>query len=135
MRTLKANDPRRDETLRSSRGPVWDKHPYGRFTLGSQPLGLDRLSSGSVADVVAPGTLRVHDVDRHVEFPLQVQLSGGRFEVAGRLRTTMTNFGFVPPSVTGLTTVRDGVNDRGQAHVRPRRMRPSAGMERVTFGR
>jgi polyisoprenoid-binding protein YceI len=109
MRTLKTNDSRRDETLRSSREPLWDKHPYGRFTLGSQPVGLDRLSSGSVADVVARGTLRLHDVDRRVEFPLQVQFSGTRFQVAGRLRTTMTSFGFDPPSVIGLTTVRDGV--------------------------
>jgi polyisoprenoid-binding protein YceI len=109
MRTLKTNDPRRDENLRSSQGPLWDKHPYGRFTLGSQPVGLARLSSGSVADVVAPGSLRIHDVDRHVEFPLQVQLSGGRFQVVGRLRTTMTRFGFDPPSVVGLTTVRNGV--------------------------
>jgi polyisoprenoid-binding protein YceI len=109
MRTLKTNDPRRDETLRSSRGPLWDKHPYGRFTLGRQPVGLDRLSSGSVADVVARGTLRIHDVDRRVDFPLQVQLSGGRFQVVGRLRTTMTSFGFDPPSVLGLTTVRNGV--------------------------
>jgi polyisoprenoid-binding protein YceI len=109
MRTLKTNDPRRDETLRSSRGPLWDKHPYGRFTLGSQPVKLDRLSSESVADIVARGTLRLHDVDRSVEFPLQVQLSGGRFQVAGRLRTTMTSFGFDPPSVIGLTTVKDGV--------------------------
>jgi polyisoprenoid-binding protein YceI len=109
MRTLKTNDSRRDETLRSSRGPVWDRHPYGRFTLASQPVGLDRLSSGSVADVVALGTLRIHDVDRRVEFPLQVQLSGERFQVVGRLRTTMTSFGFDPPSVVGLTTVRNGV--------------------------
>jgi polyisoprenoid-binding protein YceI len=109
MRTLKTNDSRRDETLRSSRGPIWDEHPYGRFTLGSRPVGLDRLSGGSVVDVVAPGTLRIHDVDRRVEFPLQVQLSGGRFQVVGRLRTTMKSFGFDPPSVAGLTKVRNGV--------------------------
>jgi polyisoprenoid-binding protein YceI len=109
MRTLKTNDSRRDDTLRSSRGPLWDKHPYGRFALGSQPIVLDRLSGGSVADVVALGTLRLHEVDRRVEFPLRVQWSGGRFEVAGRLRTTMTSFGFDPPSVAGLTTVRNGV--------------------------
>jgi polyisoprenoid-binding protein YceI len=109
MRTLETNDSRRDETLRSSRGPLWDKHPYGRFTLGSQPVELDRLSGGVAASVVARGTLRIHDVDRRVDFPLQVQLSGGRFQVAGRLRTTMTSFGFDPPSVVGLTTVRNGV--------------------------
>jgi len=109
MRTLKTNDPRRDDTLRSSRGPIWDEHPYGSFTLGSRPIGLARLGSGSVADVVAPGTLRIHDVDRRVEFPLQVELSGDRFQVLGRLRTTMTSFGFDPPSVVGLTTVRNGV--------------------------
>ena len=109
MRTLKTNDSRRDENLRSSQGPIWDEHPYGTFTLGSRPIRLDRLSSESVADVVAPGTLRIHDVDRHVEFPLQVDFSGGRFQVAGSLRTTMTSFGFDPPSVVGLTTVRNGV--------------------------
>ena len=109
MRTLKTNDSRRDETLRSSREPLWDKHPYGRFTLGSQPVELDWLSNGSVAEVGARGTLRIHDVDQSVEFPLQVQLSGGRFQVAGQLRTTMTSFGFEPPSVIGLTTVRNGV--------------------------
>jgi polyisoprenoid-binding protein YceI len=109
MRTLKTNDPRRDETLRSSRGPIWDKHPYGTFTLGSRPIPLDRLNSRSVADVVARGTLRLHDVDQRVELPLQVELSGGRFQVVGRLRTTMTSFGFDPPSVAGLTTVRNGV--------------------------
>jgi polyisoprenoid-binding protein YceI len=108
MRTLKTNDSRRDETLRSSREPLWDKHPYGKFTL-SQPLELDGLSSGSVADVVARAMLQIHDVDRRVEFPLQVQLSGNRFQVVGRLRTTMTSFGFDPPSVAGLTTVRNGV--------------------------
>jgi polyisoprenoid-binding protein YceI len=109
MRTLKTNDARRDETLRSSLGPRWNKHPYGRFTLGSRPIELDRLSSGSVANIVARGTLRLHDVDRRVEFPLQAQVSGGRFQVAGRLRTKMTNFGFDPPSVVGLTTVRNAV--------------------------
>jgi polyisoprenoid-binding protein YceI len=109
MRTLKTNDPRRDETLRSSRGPIWDKHPYGTFTLGSRPIPLARLSSGSVADVVARGTLRLHDVDQRVEFPLELELSGGRLQVVGRLRTTMTSFGFDPPSVAGLTTVRNGV--------------------------
>jgi polyisoprenoid-binding protein YceI len=108
MRTLKTNDPRRDDTLRSSRGPVWDKHPYGRFTL-RQPVRLDGLGGRAAADVVAPGTLRIHDVDRAVEFPLQVEFSGGRLQVAGRLRTTMTSFGFDPPSVAGLTTVRNGV--------------------------
>ena len=109
MRTLETNDSRRDETLRCSRGPIWDEHPYGRFTLGSQPVGLDGLSSESVTDVVARGTLRIHDVDRRVEFPLQARWSGGRFQVVGRLRTTMTSFGFDPPSVAGLTTVRNGV--------------------------
>ena len=109
MRTLKTNDARRDRSLRSSLGPRWNKHPYGRFTLGSRPIELDRLSSESVADIVARGTLRLHDVDRRVEFPLQAELSGERFQVAGRLRTKMTNFGFDPPSVVGLTTVRNGV--------------------------
>ncbi len=109
MRTLKTNDPRRDRTLRSSLGPRWNEHPYGRFTLGSRPIEVDRLSSGSASDIVAQGTLRLHDVDRRVEFPLQAHLSGGRFQVAGRLRTKMTNFGFDPPSVVGLTTVRNGV--------------------------
>ena len=109
MRTLKTNDARRDRSLRSSLGPRWNEHPYGRFTLGSRPIELGRLSSGSVADIVARGTLRLHDVDRRVEFPLQAELSGGRFQVAGRLRTKMTNFGFDPPSVVGLTTVRNGL--------------------------
>jgi polyisoprenoid-binding protein YceI len=109
MRTLKTDDSRRDETLRSSRGPVWDEHPYGRFSLGSEPISLARLSSASVADVVARGTLRIHDVDRRVDFPLQVQLSGRRLQVVGRLKTKMTTFGFDPPSVAGLTTVRNGV--------------------------
>lgn len=109
MRTLKTNDARRDSSLRSSMGPRWNDHPYGRFTLGSRPMGLARLSSGSVARIVARGTLRLHDVNRHVEFPLEAELSGGQFQVAGRLRTKMTNFGFDPPSVAGLTTVRNGV--------------------------
>src|SRR5919204_3738981 len=109
MRTLKTNDARRDRSLRSSLGPRWNEHPYGRFTLGSRPIELDRLSSESVADIVARGTLRVHDVDRRVELSLQAQLLGGRFQVAGRLRTKMTNFGFDPPSVVGLTTVRNSV--------------------------
>jgi hypothetical protein len=37
----------------------------------------------------------------------QSSIAGGR--KVGRLRTTMTSFGFDPPSVIGLTTVRDGV--------------------------
>jgi polyisoprenoid-binding protein YceI len=109
MRTLRTNDSLRDRTLRTSLGPRWNKHPYGRFTLGIQPIGSDRFSSGSVADVVARGTLRLHDVDRCVEFPLQAEFSGGRLQVAGRLKTKMTRFGFDPPSVAGLTTVKNGV--------------------------
>ena len=109
MRTLKTNDARRDRTLRSSLGPRWNEHPYGTFTLGNRPVDLRRLSRGSVANIVAPGTLRLHDVDRRVEFPLQAQLAHGRLQVAGRLRTTMTSFGFDPPSVVGLTTVRNAV--------------------------
>ena len=109
MRTLKTNDARRDRTLRSSLGPRWNEHPYGGFTLGSRPIELDRWTSGSVADFVARGTLRLHGVGRRVEFPLQAQVSGGRFQVVGRLRTKMTNFGFDPPSVVGITTVRNAV--------------------------
>jgi polyisoprenoid-binding protein YceI len=110
MRTLRTNDARRDSMLRSSLGPRWNEHPYGRFTLGGHPIRLDRLTSGSVADIVARGTLSLHDVDRRVDFPLQAQLSGGRFQVAGRLRTKMTDFGFDPPSVAGLTTVKNAVS-------------------------
>src|SRR5919198_4532080 len=68
MRTLKTNDSRRDETLRSSRGPRWNEHPYGRFTLGSRPIELAQVRSGAVVEIVARGTLRLHDVDRSVEF-------------------------------------------------------------------
>ena len=71
MRTLKTNDARRDRSLRLSLGPRWNEHPYGRFTLGSRPIELERLSSGSVADIVARGTLRLHDVDRRVESPFR----------------------------------------------------------------
>jgi len=109
MRTLKTNDPRRDHTLRTSLGPRWDEHPFGTFTLGSRPIALNRLGGGLAANVVAPGKLRLHDVDRRVDFPLQVELMRGRFQVVGRLRTTMTSFGFDPPSVIGLTTVSNRV--------------------------
>jgi polyisoprenoid-binding protein YceI len=109
MRTLKTNDSGRDSTLRESRGPRWNKHPYGRFELGTRPIELHRLGGGAVANVVALGTLQLHDVDRCVEFPLQAEFSGGRLQVAGQLRTSMTHFGFNPPSVAGLTTVRNGV--------------------------
>jgi polyisoprenoid-binding protein YceI len=109
MRTLETNDARRDRTLRSSRGPRWNEHPYGRFTLTGRSIEWDRLRGGPTADIVARGTLRLHDVDRRVEFPLEAQLSGGRFQVVGELRTKMTDFGFDPPSVAGLTTVRNGV--------------------------
>jgi hypothetical protein len=107
--TLDNPAPSHQGAVADGRWPVWDKHPYGTFTLGREPVRLAGLSRRSVADVVARGTLRLHDVDHQVEFPLQMQLSGTRFQVAGRLRTRMTSFGFDPPSVAGLTTVRDGV--------------------------
>ena len=108
MRTLKTNDGLRDKTLRSTLGPRWNRHPYGRFTLGIQPID-GRIGGGSVVDVGARGTLRLHDVDSSVEFPLQAEYAGRRFQIAGRLQTKMTDFGFDPPSVAGLTTVKNGV--------------------------
>src|ERR687886_308004 len=55
MRTLETDDSRRDDTLRSSREPLWDEHPQGTFTLGG-PVELNGLSSRSVVHVVARGT-------------------------------------------------------------------------------
>jgi polyisoprenoid-binding protein YceI len=106
MRTVETNDSKRDETLRSDREPLWDKHPYGRFTLGDRPLDLHGVSGRRV---VADGVLRLHDVDRRVRFPLQVEFSTKRLQAAGRLRTKMTSFGFDPPSVKWFTNVRDDV--------------------------
>jgi polyisoprenoid-binding protein YceI len=106
MRTLKTDDPRRDETLRTTRGPQWDRYPHGTFTL-KLPISLAGLRRGSVKAVVASGVLRLHTVARSVQFPLEVRWDGRAFEAVGQLRTRMTNFGFQPPSVAGLTTVTD----------------------------
>jgi polyisoprenoid-binding protein YceI len=104
MRTLKTGDPQRDETLRTSRGPKWDDYPRGTFRL-QRPIPLGGLQPGTIKKVGAKGVLRLHDVSRVVLYPLEVRWHGRTFEAAGRLRTRMTEFGFDPPSVAGLTTV------------------------------
>src|SRR5437868_7408882 len=72
MRTLKTDDPRRDETLRTTRGPQWDRYPHGTFKL-TLPISLGGLRRGSVRTLVAIGDLRLHTVSRTVRFPLEVR--------------------------------------------------------------
>jgi polyisoprenoid-binding protein YceI len=106
MRTLKSDDSRRDDTLRTSRGPRWNRYPQGTFKLNT-PIMLAGLQPGTVKSVLAVGVLRLHATARRVRFPLQLRWDGNYFEAAGQLATKMTDFGFQPPSVAGLTTVSD----------------------------
>jgi polyisoprenoid-binding protein YceI len=107
MRTLRSDKPQRDDNLNTRMGPKWNLYPIGTFRL-RRPIPLDGLRIGEVRKGVARGALRLRGRTRLVDVPVTLRWNGPTFEALGRLRTKMTDFGFDPPSVAGLTTVENG---------------------------
>jgi polyisoprenoid-binding protein YceI len=67
----------------------------------SLPAG---LAAGQQVAVEVPGKLTVHGVTRDATATVTIQVSGDKAQVAGSVKTDMTDFGIQPPQI-GFTTV------------------------------
>ena len=65
-------------------------------------------ASGEAVTLAVPGKLTVHGVTKDVTANLQLRVTGGSAQIAGKIVTNMTDFGVNPPSI-GFTTVQPAV--------------------------
>ena len=101
---LKSDEAMRDNRIRTI-GLETTKFPKATFATTGPVAVPAPVVQGERTTVEAAGDLTIHGVTRKVTIPLQVQMTGGRAEVAGSLTFPMSDFGITPPSIGGFVTV------------------------------
>jgi len=97
-RTLRSDEARRDEALRS-RGLETDRYPEAAFVLGAPVKITPRMT--------ARGRLTLHGRTRPVRIRLQSRRSGVGVDLVGSTPIEFSDYGMEPPSVAGVASVRD----------------------------
>ena len=97
-RTLRSDEARRDEALRS-RGLETDRYPEAGFVLG-EPVAIEPRFT-------ARGRLTLHGRSRSVRIRLQSRRSGVGLDLVGSTPIEFSDYGMEPPSVAGVASVRD----------------------------
>jgi polyisoprenoid-binding protein YceI len=97
-RTLRSDEARRDEALRS-RGLETDRYPEAGFVLGA-PVEIARR-------FMARGRLTLHGRSRPVRVRLESRRSGVGLDLVGSTPIEFSDYGMEPPSVAGVASVRD----------------------------
>ena len=97
-RTLRSDEARRDEALRS-RGLETDRYPVAGFVLGPPVALAPRFT--------ARGRLTLHGRSRPVRVRVQSRRSGVGVDLVGSTPIEFSDYGMEPPSVAGVASVRD----------------------------
>lgn len=106
MTTLTSDESRRDRAL-GGQSLETRRFPTATFTL-TEPIALPvTLAAGESTSVTAKGKLTLHGVEREVEIPLDVQLSGDTLVAAGTLDIALSDFEIEKPRAPAVISVKD----------------------------
>ena len=104
--SIATDEPARDGFFR--RALRVTEVPEARFTL-TEPVDLAPLSSSGSLEVIAVGTLALHDVTRPVTVSLEVRRTDDGVEVAGQVPVVLTDHGLTAPDLGFVKVEPEGV--------------------------
>ncbi|MDP9233085.1 MAG: YceI family protein [Actinomycetota bacterium] len=105
MRTLKSNQDRRDERIKTW-GIETDTFPTASFQLTKDVHIPATIRDGKAVAVDAQGDLTLHGETRHVTMPLKIQMSGTTIQIVGSLKITMADYGIDVTAFGGFVSVQ-----------------------------
>jgi polyisoprenoid-binding protein YceI len=105
MNTLKSDESRRDNALRSQSLET-NRYPTATFEL-STPIPVGQATEGQRLATSARGNLTLHGVTRAIELPLEGQFAGGRVVVVGSTEVAFADYGIAPPRAPAVLSVED----------------------------
>jgi polyisoprenoid-binding protein YceI len=108
LRTLTSSDRRRDNRIRG-RWLESDKYPFAEFTSTEAQNLPESYSEGQDVSFKLAGNMTIREVTKPVTFDVTGRLQGDTVTGTATTEVLMKDFGFDPPSVAGMLTVRDGV--------------------------
>jgi polyisoprenoid-binding protein YceI len=108
---LTSDESRRDNRIRQQ----WlesSKYPNAVFT-STDAQGLpDSYTEGQEVSFKLTGNMTIRDVTKPVTFDVTGKLEGDTITGSATTQILMKDFGFDPPSIAGMLTVKDGVTVR-----------------------
>jgi polyisoprenoid-binding protein YceI len=108
LRTLTSDESKRDQRIHSQ----WlesDTYPFATFVSTGVTGVPDSYSEGQKISFKLTGNMTIHDVTKPVTFDVTGTLAGDTVAGTATTQILMQDFGFDPPSVAGILTVKDGV--------------------------
>jgi polyisoprenoid-binding protein YceI len=108
LRTLTSDESRRDQRIRSQ----WlesDTYPFATFISTGVTGVPDSYTEGQKISFKLTGNMTIHAVTKPVTFDVTGTLAGDTVTGTATTQILMKDFGFDPPSVAGILTVKDGV--------------------------
>jgi polyisoprenoid-binding protein YceI len=108
LRTLTSNESRRDNRIRQQ----WlesNTYPYAVFTSTDVQGIPDSYTEGQDVTFKLTGDMTIRDVTKPITFDVTGKLLGDTITGSATGQVLMKDFGFDPPSIAGMLTVKDGV--------------------------
>lgn len=108
LRTLTSDSSRRDARIREQ----WlesNTYPFAEFTSTEVQGAPSSYTEGEEVNFKLVGNLTIRDVTKPVTFDVTGKLEGDTVTGTATAQIMMVDFGFEPPSIVGMLTVRDGV--------------------------
>jgi polyisoprenoid-binding protein YceI len=111
LRTLTSDESRRDNRIRRQ----WlesEKYPTAEFVSTEAQNLPASYAEGQEVSFKLVGNLTIREITRPVTFDVIGKLMGDTVTGTASTQILMKDFGFDPPSVAGMLTVKDGVTIR-----------------------
>src|SRR5262245_43914256 len=111
LRTLTSNESRRDNRIRRQ----WlesEKYPFAEFVSTATQNLPASYAEGQEVNFKLVGNLTIREITRPITFDVTGKLIGDTVTGTAATQIMMKDFGFDPPSVAGMLTVKDGVTIR-----------------------
>jgi polyisoprenoid-binding protein YceI len=111
LRTLTSDESRRDNRIRRQ----WlesEKYPFAQFVSTEAQNLPASYTEGQEVNFKLAGNLTIREITRPVTFDVTGKLVGDTVTGTAATQILMKDFGFDPPNVAGMLTVKDGVTIR-----------------------
>jgi polyisoprenoid-binding protein YceI len=108
LRTLTSDSPRRDNIIRE-RWLQSNKYPLATFVSTQVDGAPASYTEGQEVRFTITGDMTIRDVTKPVTWDVTGKLQGDTITGTATTKILMKDFGFDPPAIAGVLTVRDGV--------------------------
>jgi polyisoprenoid-binding protein YceI len=110
LRTLRSDQPMRDNFIRTRGGLPSDRYPFAEFTVaGLADLPAEYRPGDTVGRTVT-GMMTIREVTRPLTFNVQARLQDNVLYILGATDFTWADFQIPPPTIAGIVQVEDTVH-------------------------